>query len=216
MANFTNSCQIPRKWIHVGCKNVCHLFMWNCMFHGSRVIAKFPHCSVLGDCFLIHKSELRLDVVSVKALCSTVINPKFLLRDVWLHLCVSCIGSKWFCPSCISQFWSFRNKVWNSRYLFPHWFTRRFTCEFLSPFWQFRQRVSLCSFIVLIFSGFRFLLVLATSFLVLPHSYSLLGVAGCSVGVMVSCDEDVGEVGEDEVEELVDRQGTTNGTSFSV
>ena len=122
MANFTNSCQIPRKWIHVSCKNVCHLFMWNCMFHGSRVIAKFHHCSVLGDCFLIHKSELRLDVVSVKALCSTVINPKFLLLEVWLHLWVSCIGSKWFCPSCISQFWSFRNKVWNSRYLFPHWF----------------------------------------------------------------------------------------------
>ena len=36
--------------------------------------------------------------------------------------------------------------------------------------------------------------------------------AGCSVGVTVSCDEDVGEVGEDELEELVDRQGTTNGT----
>ena len=94
---------------------------------------------------------------------------------------------------------------------------RRFTCEFLSPFWQFRQRVSLCQFIVLILIRvFDFCWVLATSFLVLPHSYSLLGVAGCSVGVKVSCDEDVGEVGEDEVEELVDRQGTTNGTSFSV
>ena len=31
---------------------------------------------------------------------------------------------------------------------------------------------------------------------------SLLVNAGCSVGVPVSCDEDVGEVGEDELEEL--------------
>ena len=30
--------------------------------------------------------------------------------------------------------------------------------------------------------------------------------------VPVSCDEDVGEAGEDEVEELVDRPRTTNGT----
>ena len=36
---------------------------------------------------------------------------------------------------------------------------------------------------------------------------SLLSVAGCFVGVTVSCDEDVGEVGEDELEELVDRPG---------
>ena len=32
------------------------------------------------------------------------------------------------------------------------------------------------------------------------------------MGVTVSCDEDVGEVGEDELEELVDRQGTADGT----
>ena len=32
------------------------------------------------------------------------------------------------------------------------------------------------------------------------------------MGVAVSCDEDVGEEGEDEVEELVDRPGTTKGT----
>ena len=36
------------------------------------------------------------------------------------------------------------------------------------------------------------------------------------MGVTVSCDEDVGEVGEDELEELVDRPGTMNGTSFAV
>ena len=41
---------------------------------------------------------------------------------------------------------------------------------------------------------------------------SLLVDAGYSVEVPVSCDEDVGEVGEDAVEELVDRPGTTNGT----
>ena len=41
---------------------------------------------------------------------------------------------------------------------------------------------------------------------------SLLSVAGFSVGVTVSCDEDDEEAGEDEVEELVDRPRTTNGT----
>ena len=39
---------------------------------------------------------------------------------------------------------------------------------------------------------------------------SLLLVAGISVSVTVSCDEDVAEV--DEVEQLVDKPGTTNGT----
>ena len=43
---------------------------------------------------------------------------------------------------------------------------------------------------------------------------SLLLVAGISVWVTVSCDEDVGEV--DEVEELFDKPGTTNGTWFDV
>ena len=32
----------------------------------------------------------------------------------------------------------------------------------------------------------------------------------------MSCDEDVGEVGEDEVEELVDRPGTTKATLLAV
>ena len=36
------------------------------------------------------------------------------------------------------------------------------------------------------------------------------------VGVTVACEEDVGDVGEDELEELVDRPGTTNGTYFAV
>ena len=66
--------------------------------------------------------------------------------------------------------------------------------------------------------GFRFLLVHATSFLELHHSHTLsLPVdAGCCVTVTASCDEDVRHVGEDELEELVDRQGTTNGTYFAV
>ena len=41
---------------------------------------------------------------------------------------------------------------------------------------------------------------------------SLLVDAGCSVRVTMSCDRDVGEVGEDELEEIVDRPGTTKGT----
>ena len=36
------------------------------------------------------------------------------------------------------------------------------------------------------------------------------------MGVAVSCDDDVGEVGEDELEELVDGIGATNGTQFAV
>ena len=34
--------------------------------------------------------------------------------------------------------------------------------------------------------------------------------------VTVSCDEDVGEVGKDEVEELVDKPGRMNGKLFAV
>ena len=41
---------------------------------------------------------------------------------------------------------------------------------------------------------------------------SLLFVAGLSVLITVSSDEDVEEIGEDEREELVDRPRTTNGT----
>ena len=41
---------------------------------------------------------------------------------------------------------------------------------------------------------------------------SLLSVAGFSVLITVSCDEDVDEAGEDKVGELVDKPGTTNGT----
>ena len=66
---------------------------------------------------------------------------------------------------------------------------------------------------------FRFLLIHATSFPRAVESslaFSLLLVAGISVSVTVSCGEDVGEVGEDEVEELVVKPRTTNGTWFEV
>ena len=80
--------------------------------------------------------------------------------------------------------------------------------ELFFPFWQITQQVAPYSLVVFIFIGFsvsagpcdRFP---CTSSLIL----SLLSVAGCFVGVTVSCDEDVGEVGEDELEELVARQG---------
>ena len=45
---------------------------------------------------------------------------------------------------------------------------------------------------------------------------SLLSVAGFSVLPTVSCDEDVEETSEDEVEELVDIPGTTKGTQFAI
>ena len=45
------------------------------------------------------------------------------------------------------------------------------------------------------------------SSLILP----LISVAGFSVLITVSCDEDVEEAAEDEVEELVGKPGTTNG-----
>ena len=45
---------------------------------------------------------------------------------------------------------------------------------------------------------------------------SLLSVAGFSVLITVSFDEDVEVVGEDEVEQLVDKPGTTHGTQFDI
>ena len=45
-----------------------------------------------------------------------------------------------------------------------------------------------------------------------PLILSLLVDAGCCVGVTASCDADVGEVSEAELEEPVDKPGTTIGT----
>ena len=44
----------------------------------------------------------------------------------------------------------------------------------------------------------------------------LLSVAGFSVPTTESCVEDVEEVGQDDVEQLVEKPGTTNGTLFDV
>ena len=48
------------------------------------------------------------------------------------------------------------------------------------------------------------------------NSLPLLLVAGIFVSVTVSVGEDVGKVGEGEVQERVDKPGTTNGTSIDV
>ena len=66
------------------------------------------------------------------------------------------------------------------------------------------------------FCFFRFVLVHATGFSVLCCSYSLLVDAGCNVGITASCNTDVGDVGVVELEEPVDKPGTTIGTQFSV
>ena len=41
---------------------------------------------------------------------------------------------------------------------------------------------------------------------------SLLVDAGCNVGIIASCNTDVGDVGIAELEELVEKPGTTIGT----
>ena len=45
---------------------------------------------------------------------------------------------------------------------------------------------------------------------------SLLVDAGCNEGIAASCGTDVGDVGVVELEELVDKPGTTIGAYFSV
>ena len=50
----------------------------------------------------------------------------------------------------------------------------------------------------------------------MPLVLSLLVDAGCCVGITASCDKDVGDVGAAELEEPVDRPGTTIGTQFAV
>ena len=95
-------------------------------------------------------------------------------------------------------------------------FWNTFICQFVlalfCPFSQITQRVSPYSVVVL-FLGLRFSAGPREEFPRAPTLIlSLPAGAGCCVGITASCDEDVGDVGEDEVEELVDRPGTTNGT----
>ena len=110
------------------------------------------------------------------------------------------------------------------------WFTRRTGCcvtmtwntfihkilrQFFSPFWQIKQwvfpYVLVVSISILIF---RFLVVHATGLPILCFSYSLsLRVgAGRNVRLAASCDNDVGDVCVAELEEPVDKAGTTIGT----
>ena len=46
---------------------------------------------------------------------------------------------------------------------------------------------------------------------IVPLVLSLLVDAGCNVGITASCKTDVGDVGVAEIEELVDKSGTTIG-----
>ena len=55
----------------------------------------------------------------------------------------------------------------------------------------------------------------ATSFPVLPLIFSFLDDAGCTVRVTLSCDEDVGELGENDVEEQGQRSATRVGIGQS-
>ena len=84
--------------------------------------------------------------------------------------------------------------------------------EHFWPFWQITQRVARTSSLSFLF-GFSVSVgprdeSPRTSSLILL----LLVDAGCCVGDTASCDGDVGDVGEDELEELVDRPETTKGT----
>ena len=97
--------------------------------------------------------------------------------------------------------------------VFWNTFIYQIVLELFYPSWQIMRRVSSYFLVVIIFVWFFSVSAgpcdefPRTSSLVL----SLLVDAGCSVGVTVSGDEDVEEVGEDELEETVDRPGIMNG-----
>ena len=115
------------------------------------------HFGVLGDCFLIHMSELRLDVVSVKTLRSTVINPEFLLLEVWLH--VHAVLALKHLEILVIQEVSMNTYIPSTSFLTGS---------------QEESRVTGFPVLVrcpLFYLGLRFLLVHATGFPVLPHSY---------------------------------------------
>ena len=81
--------------------------------------------------------------------------------------------------------------------LFWNTFIYQIVLELFWPFWQIMRRVSSYFLVVIILFGFSVTACpsyefLRTSSIIL----SLLVDARCSVGVTVSCDEDVGEVGE--------------------
>ena len=65
-------------------------------------------------------------------------------------------------------------------------------------------QIALYFFMSFIFLCFRFLI------------HPLLSAAGFSVPITESCDEDVGEIGVDDMQKLIDKPGTTNGTKFDI
>ena len=81
--------------------------------------------------------------------------------------------------------------------------------KFFQPFWQIKQRVSPY---VLVVSILFFFSISGGSCDGLHHSVllelSLLVDAGCSA----TCNTDIGDAGAAELEELVDKPGTTIGT----
>ena len=85
--------------------------------------------------------------------------------------------------------------------------------EILQQFRHILQKFTLWFFVVSIFRCSRCLLIHATGF---PCDFSLtislLSAAGFSMLIRSSCDEDVEEVGEYDVEERVDKPGITKGT----
>ena len=89
--------------------------------------------------------------------------------------------------------------------------------ELFKPVWQTTRRVSSYLFVVVILFGFSVSVGPCDEF---PRTFSLilslLVDAGSSLGFTASCDEDVGDVSEDELEVPVDKPGTTIGTQFAV
>ena len=85
--------------------------------------------------------------------------------------------------------------------------------EFFQPFWQITQRVSPYDLVVSILICFSISAGLCdgcprTTLLI----FSILDDAGCDVGITASCGTDVGDVCVAELEEPVDKPGTTVGT----
>ena len=223
MGNVTNLCQIPgnetTSAARTSARSSCEVF------HVSRIQSScqfFPSYGVLGDCFLIHKSEQRLDVVSVKTLCSNGINPKFdrkflCLRcgftrasPAWVQgvlalLCLTILLIQEVSMNTVIPGTSFLTVSQEDSHVIschhPGNSGNRFLCaSSLSSFsfgfsisagpcdrFPVQTSLTLTSFCCWMFRGNRSLL----------H-------------------ENVGEFGEDEVEELFHRLVTTNGTLFSV
>ena len=93
-------------------------------------------------------------------------------------------------------------------------FVHKILRKFLYPLWQITKRVSPYGLVVSIF--ICFFSVSAGSCDALTRTVllvlSLLVDAGCIVGTTASCGTDAGDVGVAELEEPVDKPGSTIGT----